>query len=87
LPRTPTKPAHVEVQIDGWDEKVDGILSSASKPRWQSFVRGTKEVQVQACLAGYGLHVHKKRKLKDLETKVTAWQVVKKFGGLTARDA
>ena len=50
LPRTPTKPMEVEIQIDKWETKFSGVYSSPSHLDWHSFIKGTKQVLVRSKL-------------------------------------
>ena len=50
MPRTLKKPGHVEYASHQWEEKVTELLSSASKPRFESFIRGTRQVAVESSL-------------------------------------
>jgi hypothetical protein len=44
LPRTPTKPMEVEVQLTKWEAKFTIVCSSPSRPEWESFLKGTKTI-------------------------------------------
>jgi hypothetical protein len=58
LPHTPTKPIEVEVQLDKWETKFDGLCSSLSRSNWHSFVKGTKQVLTQSELQSSELRIH-----------------------------
>jgi hypothetical protein len=77
----------VEIQIDKWETKFNGVCSSPSRPDWHSFVKGTKQVLVRSELQEHELRIHQERRIEELESKVTSRKVLQKFGGLTARDA
>lgn len=42
MPCTPKKLGYVEYALYYWEEKVTRLLSSGSKPRFESFIRGTR---------------------------------------------
>jgi len=44
LPRTPQKAMEVEASIGKWEEKVEELISSPSRPEWHSFCKGTRQV-------------------------------------------
>ena len=77
----------VEVQIDHWEAKFTEQCSSPSRPKWQTFVQGTKEVLTRSQLHENELRLHQERRVEDQVRKVTRRKVVQKFRGLTAKDA
>jgi hypothetical protein len=72
LPRTPTKPMEVEMQIDKWDNKWSRICSSPSRPDWDSSVKGTKQVLIRSQLQEDELWIHQESRIEELEKKVTS---------------
>lgn len=87
LPRTPKKPVDVELGIKEWETKIVPLLSSPSRPCFESFVRGTKDVVNDANLDKLQLSIHQSRFREELQRKATKGRTVKKFGGLTIEDA
>ena len=87
LPRTPKKPVDVELGIKEWETKIVPLLSSPSRPCFESFVRGTKDVVNDAHLDKLQLSIHQSRFREELQRKATKGRTVKKFGGLTIEDA
>src|SRR5690349_3997463 len=78
LPHTPTKSLHVEIHINTWNEKFtkEDIMSSGSKPQWESFVKGTKQVLVQTQLQEHELHIHQLRRVEEQENKANSRKVL-----------
>jgi hypothetical protein len=48
LPYTLTKLIEVEVHLAKWEAKFTTVCSSPSRPKWESFVKGTKTVLTQS---------------------------------------
>lgn len=87
LHHPPQTAMEVEVQFDHWEAKFTEQCSSPSRPKWQTFVQGTKEVLTCSQLHENELRIHQERRIEEQVRKVTRRKVVQKFGGLTARDA
>jgi len=87
LPRTPTKPMEVEVHLTKWEAKFTTVCSSPSRPEWESFVKGTKTVLTWFELQSSELRILQERRKEELEKKAMSRKVLRKFGGLTAKDA
>jgi hypothetical protein len=87
LPKMPTKPIEVEMQLAEYKEYLINYASSPFKPKLQSFVQGAKQVLVQAQLIEHELAIVQTKRVEDLERKVTKRKVLQKSGGLTADDA
>src|SRR5947207_13170890 len=76
-----------EAQFGHWETKFAQECSSSSRPKWEAFVEGTKEVLIRPPLQEYELRIHQERRVEEQVRKVTKRKVDQKFGGLTARDA
>jgi hypothetical protein len=57
LPRTLTKLMEVEVHLTKWEAKFTTVCSSPSRPKWESFVKGTKTVLTQSKLQSSELRI------------------------------
>jgi len=87
LPRTPQKAMEVEASIGKWEEKVEELISSPSRPEWHSFCKGTRQVLTHSQLQESELLVHQKRRQEDLERKVNKRRVVHRNDGpITGRE-
>jgi hypothetical protein len=88
LPRTPTKPMEIEVQLESkWAKKFVENLSSPSKPKGMKLMKGTKQCLIHAQLHEQELTIVQAKRVEDLERKVTKRKVLQKSGGLTTDDA
>jgi hypothetical protein len=87
VPRTPTKASHAEQILLELEDKIIEPLSSATKPKVQSLIRGTKEVLTYSQLQEKDLQVIQARRTEEMQRKVNKRKVVQKHGGLTLRDA
>jgi hypothetical protein len=45
---TPKKPHHIADALYKWEDKINNLLSSDSKPRFKSFICGIRQVVVEA---------------------------------------
>ena len=87
LPRTPQKAMEVEATIGKWENKLETLMSSPSRPEWHSFCKGTRQVLTQSQLQESELRVHQKRRQEDLERKVNKRRVVHRDDGpITGRE-
>ena len=86
LPKTPTKAIHTESILFELEHKILEPLSSATKPRVQSLIKGTKEIFTYSQLQEQELKVVQARRTKEVQRKVNKRKVVQKYGGLTIRD-
>ena len=88
MPRTPKKPGHVEYASHQWEEKVTELLSSASKPRFKSFIRGTRQVTVESSLQSQELNALSILRKEQLKSKTTSRKYHKHWErGLTVDEA
>ena len=86
-PRTLTKAIQAECMLYDLEKKILEPLSSATKPKVQSLIKGTKEILTYAQLQEQELQVVQARRMEEIERKVNKRKVVVRIGGLTARDA
>ena len=87
LPRTPQKAMEVEATIGKWEDKLEALISSPSRPEWHSFCKGTRQVLTYSQLQETELRVHQKRRQEDLERKVNKRRVVhRREGPITGRE-
>jgi hypothetical protein len=87
LPRTPTKAIHAESMIFELENKILEPLSSATKPKVQSLLKGTKEILTYSQLQEQELTIVQARRTEEMQRKVSKRKVVQKHGGLSLRYA
>ena len=87
LPRTPIKAIQAESILFELENKILDPLSSATKPKVQSLIKGTKEILTYSQLQEQELRVVQARRIEEMERKVTKRKVIQKYGGLSLRDA
>jgi hypothetical protein len=77
----------VEVHLTKWEAKFTTVCSSPSRPKWESFIKGTKTVLTRSELQSSELRILQERRKEELEKKAMSRKVLRKFRGLTAKDA
>jgi hypothetical protein len=88
MPQTLKKPGHVKYASHEWEEKVTGLLSSGTKPRFESFIRGTRAVAAKSSLQAQKLNYLLILQKEQLESKTTSRKYHKHHeGGLTIDKA
>ena len=68
------------------EKKILEPLSSATKPKVQSLIKGTREILTYSQLQEQELQVVQARRMEEIQRKVQKRKVVVRIGGLTARD-
>ena len=86
-PRTPKKAIQAECMLLDLEKKILEPLSSATKPKVRSLIKGTKEILTYAQLQEQELQVIQARRMEEIERKINKRKVVVRIGGLTIRDA
>jgi hypothetical protein len=87
LPTTPVKADQVYNMLVGLENKILEPLSSATKPKVESLIKGTKVVFSYSQLQESKLQVMQERRTEEVQRKVNRRKVIQKYGGLTARAA
>jgi hypothetical protein len=70
-----------------WEEKIPNILSSGSRPRFDSFIRGTRQVAVESTLKEQQLDLLSQERKDQIEGKKKARKWFHRLGGLTIEEA
>jgi hypothetical protein len=84
---TPKKAVHAERVFQELEDKIVEPLSSATKPKVLSLIKGTKEILSHAQLQARELGLLQAHRTEEIERKMNKRKVVQKLGGLTIRDA
>jgi hypothetical protein len=69
------------------ENKILEPLSSATKPKVQSLLKGTKEILTYSQLQEQELRVVQARRMEEMQRKVSKRKVAQKHGGLSLRYA
>ena len=86
-PRTLKKPHHVADASYEWEDKMNNLLSSDSKPRFESFIRGIRQVIVEASFQAVELNHLSELRKEQIEAKSTSRKWYHRDGGLTLEEA
>jgi hypothetical protein len=78
LPRTPTKAIRAEFMFSEFENKILEPLSSATKPKVQALIKGTKEILTYSQLQEQELQVVQARRVEELQRKVNKRKVIQK---------
>jgi hypothetical protein len=81
LPRTPIKAIQAESMLFELKNKILEPLSSATNPKVQSLIKGTKEILTYSQLQKQELRVVQARRMEEVQRKVTKRKVVQKYRG------
>jgi hypothetical protein len=87
LPRTPKKAIHAESMIFELENKILEPLTSATKPKVQSLLKGTKEILTYTQLQEQELTIVQARRTEEMQRMVSKRKVAQKHGGLSLRYA
>ena len=92
MPRTPTKPVHMDYALtEKWDNKIAPLLSSPSKKEYESFSRGAKYTMAEASIKAIELENLLAQRAEEAKRKARSRKVTKQYGlkgkGLTLEDA
>jgi hypothetical protein len=70
-----------------WEEKIPNILSSGSRPQFDSFLHGTRQVAIESTLKEQQLDLLSQERKDQIEGKKKARKWFHRLGGLTIEEA